>query len=143
MCREEGFDLSTMKNEGRLADAAVIGIVKEVSKTEKDEIGIAEFNSKYFPYPLYFDEEKAMYKYLGNRKITSMLTLNPFSIWRAFSSINTRMTEKGISGNLSGDGATLGGIIVYSKSKGVVYQYKEQTGSEIPKAEIENAVKSC
>ena len=55
--------------------------------------------------------------------------------------LGKRLKEKKVDGNYNGEGTILGGIIVYSKEKGVIYEYKEMTGSEIPKDDIINAIK--
>jgi hypothetical protein len=55
----------------------------------------------------------------------------------AFSSqIGRRQTEKGIEGNLAGEGIVQGGIIVLNGAGGVEYMYKEKTGYQIPRDEI-------
>jgi len=83
------------------------------------------------------------YKYLGNRKITSDVPFswNPFTIWRGFKEIGERIKAKKLEGNYTGEGRTLGGIMVYSPDQGVVYTYKENTGAEIPTDEIIAAAK--
>jgi hypothetical protein len=61
---------------------------------------------------------------------------NPFTLWSNWKTLGARLSSKKIEGNYKGEGLTLGGIIVYSPDKGVVYSYKEVTGSEIPSQEI-------
>ena len=52
-----------------------------------------------------------------------------------------RLKEKGdIQGNLVGEGAIRGGILVISPQNEVLYRYDEETGQEIPAAEIAAAV---
>mmetsp|Transcript_16715 Transcript_16715/g.21472 ORF Transcript_16715/g.21472 Transcript_16715/m.21472 type:complete len:138 (+) Transcript_16715:308-721(+) len=136
-----------MQKEGALGKANLIGVIKEVAPcatAETDEeLGVEEFQSKYFPYPLYLDEEKGMYSYLGSRKLTSLpFTWNPFKLYKSFKAIGERIKEKNLEGNMRGEGLTLGGVIVYSPSKGVVYEYKEVTGKELPVEEISKAAKS-
>ena len=77
-------------------------------------------------------------QFLGNRKLTSDVAFswNPFTLWSGWKSLGARLKSKKIEGNYSGEGLTLGGIIVYSPDKGIVYSYKEVTGSEIPSEEI-------
>lgn len=135
-----------MKNEGKLGKANLIGIIKEVapcSTAETDEeLGVGEFEKTYFNFPLYIDEEKGFYKYLGSRSLTRDVPFswNPYTLYKSFQDLGKRLKEKNVDGNYKGEGLTLGGIIVYSKKKGVVYEYKELTGSEIPKEEIMAAI---
>lgn len=137
-----------MAKNGDLGKTRLIGLVKEIAPcaTAKndEELGVAEFQSKYFAgYPLYLDEERAFYNALGNRKITSDLegSWNPLTVWQGFKSIGERIKAKNLEGNFRGEGLTLGGILVISPKDGVVYKYEEQTGKEIPRQEIIDAVK--
>jgi len=118
----------------------VFGIIKEVSPDEEDSFGVKEFHDNYFPYDLYQDESLAFYNYLGKRSLWSLFSWNPFS-WGSVFSMSGRTDERGITGNLKGEGIVLGGILVISKTKGVVYKYLEMTGSLLPVDEIEKAVK--
>lgn len=61
---------------------------------------------------------------------------NPFTLWSGWKTLGARLKSKKIEGNYKGEGLTLGGIIVYSPDKGIVYSYKEDTGSEIPSEAI-------
>ena len=65
---------------------------------------------------------------------------NPFTIWSSFKALGTRLKAKNIEGNYKGEGNTLGGIIVYTPEDGVVYKYKEESGSEIPAQDIIDVV---
>lgn len=148
LCREEGFDLSSMAQSGELGKARLLGLVKEIApcataKTD-EELGVAEFQEKYFGgFPLYLDENKVFYQQLGSRKITSDLegSWNPLTVWKGFTSIGERIKAKNLEGNFRGEGLVLGGILVISPKEGVVYSHKEQTGKEIPRQEIIDAVK--
>ena len=42
--------------------------------------------------------------------------------------------------NLKGEGTKLGGVLVVSKTKGVVYRYLEMTGELLPVDDIQRAV---
>ena len=125
----------------------MVGIIKQVApqgaKTDT-ELGVGEFQEKYFPHPVYIDEKLDAYKYLGSRSILKDVPFswNPFKLYSSFTELGKRLKDKNIEGNLVGEGATLGGVVVYSRKKGVVYEYKEITGSLIPKDAIENAIKT-
>ena len=147
LCREEGRDLSDLVKSGVLGNRVKrVGLVKEVAPcaTAKndEELGVSEFQSKYFNgFPLYLDETKAVYSALGDRKITSLKgSWNPFVVWQGLKSIGERIKAKSLDGNMRGEGLVLGGILVV-KNKQVVYTYYEETGKEIPKADIIAAVK--
>lgn len=130
----------------------MIGIIKENTDVE----GIQTFQRKYFPFPLYIDEKKGFYKALGNRKRIF------FNILRSYSGLRKRLKMKGkIEGNYKGEGLLQGGVILVSTASGsaddvaspssageshsegegkVLFQYVEQTGSEVPVKDIEEAV---
>lgn len=138
-----------MKKDGVLGSADLVGVIKEVAPTGKvqtdAELGVEEFQTKYFPHPVYVDEARSMYQYLGSRSITKDVPFswNPFKLWASFKGLGERLKAKGIEGNYNGEGLVLGGVVVYSKDKGVVYEYKESTGSEVPREDIVAAIKSC
>jgi hypothetical protein len=127
----------------------MFGIVKEVApavnaKTD-EELGVAEFQREYFPYPLYLDEAQGFYEALGKRVITKDLegTWNPFKFFDGLKDIGVRLKAKNIEGNMAGDGLVLGGVFVIdSDAEDVTYVYKEATGKEIPREEIADAVKA-
>lgn len=69
---------------------------------------------------------------------------NPLGVWRDLKALGVRLRAKGpeggIEGNLVGDGLTLGGILVLGPQSEVIFQYKEETGQEIPTEEIAAAL---
>ena len=152
LCREEAFDLVTALKNKQLSGYNLIGIIKEVApcstaKTDA-ELGVDEFQKKYFNnQPLYLDSELNFYKYLGNngklRTLTSLpFSWNPFTIFKSFKAISERISKKGLEGNYRGEGFNLGGVIVYTPKKGIIYEYKEITGNELPMDEIILACKN-
>ena len=126
----------------------MFGVIKEVApavnaKTD-EELGVAEFQREYFPYPLYLDEEQGFYEALGNRQITNLEgTWNPLKFFQGLKDIGIRMKNKGIEGNFAGNGLVLGGVFVLdTDAEAITYTYKEATGKEIPRDEIADAVKA-
>ena len=71
---------------------------------------------------------------------TENIFTNPLGVWRDFKALGERLKEKKIDGNMVGDGLTLGGILVIGPKNEVLYQYKEETGKEIPTKEIADAL---
>ena len=93
------------------------------------------------------DEERIFYQELGDRKLDFKLgraLTNPLGTWRDIRALGKRLKAKGpeggIQGNLVGEGLTLGGILVVGPENEVIYQYKEETGQEIPIEEIAAAL---
>lgn len=140
--------MASLQKAGKLGRAKLIGVIKEVApcataKTDT-ELGVAEFQEDYFPYPLYLDESKGFYEALGKRTFSDLPgTWNPFEFWAGLKSIGERIKAKGLDGNMRGEGLVLGGIFVISPKKKSVTTFPESTGKEIPSDEIEAAVKAC
>lgn len=125
----------------------MVGIIKEVAPvkgaaTDK-ELGVSDFNTQYFPYPLYRDINLSFYTALGQRSILGVIPWNPFKLYEAIQKMKSRMKEKNIKGNMNGEGLVSGGVIVVSKDVGVVYVYKEIIGQPVPVDDIKAAVLAC
>ena len=130
----------------------LIGIIKEVAPisgaaTDFEQLtnSVLEFQEEYFlNYPVYIDLDKIFYKALGNKSILSqkLHSWNPVKLYSDFRKLTTRLKTKKITGNLVGEGLIKGGVLVVSKTNGIIYQYSEETGSLLPIADIENALKN-
>ena len=151
MCREDAFEISSRFAAGDYAQQQVklIGVVKEVAPVAgaaTDEVlGVGEFQSKYFHnFPLYMDSERHFYSYLGNKSLLSqpLHSWNPFKLYSDFQSLNQRLKEKHIDGNLKGEGLLKGGLLIISPKDGIVYRHEEATGTEMPYDEIEEVLRS-
>jgi len=144
MCREEALDVTSLLNEkDSFSRFKLLAVIKEVAPTKKcadDEcLGVSDFATKYFPDGDVFHEPSGgFWEALGGRRVTSqgLSTYNPFKLYRGAKEIGRRQTEKGIEGNLAGEGIVQGGIIVLNGAGGVEYMYKEKTGYQIPRDEI-------
>jgi len=139
LCREEGKAVADLaaREDKPLEGFGLFGVVKEVGV---DDEGLAEFQSDFFPHPLYRDEEVSFYTALGSRK-WSLTTWNPLKLWRGMREVYKRLKVKKISGNLKGEGRIQGGIIIFDKHGKARYAYREETGSEVPIDDLICAVK--
>jgi hypothetical protein len=150
LCREEGLALSTLHKSGSLGNAKLYGIIKEVAPVKgaltDEELGVGEFQSKYFPHDLYRDADQQFYNLLGSRNLftdNSIPSWNPFSIYSSYQNLKARLRSKSLKGNMAGEGIRLGGIIIAAPGRDIVYTYLEKTGQEIPENEIVEACKSA
>eukprot|EP01031_Cornospumella_fuschlensis_P024965 gene24965-30161_t len=117
----------------------VVGIIKEVAPVKGAEtdaqLGVGEFQSKYFEgFPLYMDAAKKFYAHLGNKSLLSqsLPSWNPFKLYSDYKSLTKRVKDKGIEGNLNGEGLLKGGLLIITKEQGIVYQHNEETGFCMP-----------
>lgn len=123
----------------------VIGIVKQEESAEGD-LGVVEFHYKYFSCAaaLYLDEERELFKQLGERKINipAASFLKPWKMWTDMQSLAARLKDKGVEGNMKGDGLVQGGIVVLGPAPecAVLYTYYEETGKQIPVLELDAAI---
>lgn len=139
LCREDALEISSRFKSGEYSGANLVGIIKEVapvSGAETDEIlGVGQFQTKYFNnYPVYLDHDKVFYSYLGNKSLLSqpLHTWNPFRLYTDYKTMSGRLSDKGVEGNLKGEGLLKGGLLIIHPSEGIVYQHEESTGTEMP-----------
>jgi hypothetical protein len=122
-----------------------VAVCKEIEKEDDDTLGIGEFADKYWEgNPLYQDKDRAFFTFLGNKKLSIPLKslLNPIRAYRELKALGARMKERGLEGNLKGEGLVKGGVLVVGPDDTVLYTHFEETGSGIPKealAEIKAA----
>ena len=106
----------------------------------QDDAGLEEFHKDHFPYPLYKDVNLKFYEAFGSRSFTDNITLNPFRAISALRRHNQRHKDKGLEGNLKGDGVTKGGLIIFGKDGSPQFMAPEQTGAEINEDELLSAL---
>jgi hypothetical protein len=121
----------------------VVGVVKETVDLE----GLLEFATRYFPFPLYCDKSRSLYRALGDRRVgLGSLLLNPIGwmgiacdAWNrivASSSSSHQQQEiqggaTSANGSSAGDGLVQGGIILFDK-RGIPFAaLEEETGVEL------------
>ncbi|CAJ1931564.1 unnamed protein product [Cylindrotheca closterium] len=140
LCREQALYLKFLFQNypDETKGFTIVGVVKEFCDKSGGE-KLQAFHDKYFPFPLYLDIDKAAYKALGNRRAglgAALKILNPFS------DTSKRLKRNQIQGNLMGEGFLQGGIIIYHKHGIAAYKYEEETGLELPVADIVKGLRS-
>ena len=144
MCREQGQQLTDLatkdsQNADLMKGFEMFGLVKEIGV---DDEGLTEFYKNSFPFPLYKDDGLVFYnEFYGMRKL-KLTTWNPLRLYRGFKEMNTRLKEKNLEGNLTGEGLVQGGIIIFDNSGKAKYAYEEETGKEVPIDDIVAALKA-
>lgn len=143
LCREHGQQLTELAahSDKPFDGFGLFGIVKE---TGVDDEGLSEFYHKNFKYPLYRDEDLFFYDvFFGKKKLgLSSLPWNPMKLYKGYKNMNKRMSEKGLEGNLVGEGIVKGGIILFDKYGIAKFAYEEESGSELPIDEIRKALQA-
>lgn len=94
----------------------------------QDDEGLKEFYDQHFPFPLYKDEEKEIYKAIGAGSILAGMSWNPLKVWRDIKAMGQRLKKKKIEGNLVGEGLKTGGVVVFGSDGSPKYAIKEVTG---------------
>jgi AhpC/TSA antioxidant enzyme len=104
------------------------GVVKE---TGVDDKGLMDFK-QVFPHLLYRDVNMTFYEAFGNKKL-SIWSLLYFLIFRRaeYKQMVARFEEKGLSGNLKGEGLVLGGVVVFDAKGQPRYAYKEEDSKQV------------
>lgn len=128
LCREHGKQLSNLSS----SKIAVLGVVKEIGV---DDAGLNEFHKDYFnSWPIFLDEELHLYKAMGNRSIFKVKTL--FKLIAGMRKLGRRMSQKGIGGNMVGEGTIQGGILIFDAKGNLVHVLLENITNEINMVEI-------
>lgn len=128
------------RSDKPLEGFGVFGTVKEIGV---DDEGLVEFYN-HFKFPLYRDEDLFFYKvFFGNKKLgLSSLPWNPVKLYKGYKKMNQRLAEKGLSGNLTGEGIVKGGVVIFDQFGIAKFAYEEQTGSELPMDDIFKAIQA-
>ena len=106
-----------------------MGVIKE---TGVDNEGIVDFRKNYFDYQLYCDKAYEFYQALGDRKVGVQFVFNPLAIVDMICNAYSRLTSKGIEGNMLGEGVTQGGLMFFSTTGEPRFTYEEVTGKDLP-----------
>jgi AhpC/TSA antioxidant enzyme len=117
----------------------VVGVVKETVDPE----GLVEFATRYFPFPLYCDKTRALYRALGDRQVgIGSLLFNPLSLIGIICDTWNRITSKQIEGNQRGEGLVQGGIIVFDSRGTPFAAAEEETGVDLSVQDIIRTVQA-
>lgn len=117
---------------------SLIAIVKESGAVAVDK-DIQELYHKYFPFPIYKDEDWSIYKHvLGNRKDSY------FNLVPKMFQMKKRLKENGITsikGTFTGgDSLTAGGILIFDKEGHLRSILYEDFGSPLQRDHIQQAI---
>ena len=137
LCRAEATQLYKIKPE---LDALGVSLTAVLHESIPEQV--AEFTGKFWPGACLLDERKDLFSFLGGgvlRKGTLLTFLNPFSrVWS-----NAKAAE-GVEGNFTGDGLTLGGLLVVKRGGEVQYAYQEEVfGDHAPKEDVLRAAREA
>jgi len=126
MCRKEAKEITALLP--RLAQQnktpKVLGIVLEDLPGE-----ISGFRPYLPNATLFLDKERKMYEALGKKKIGLLDLFRPSTISGFFQT----KKDSSVSGNMKGDGFTLGGVLVIGNQKqGVLYEWREPNNLNLP-----------
>jgi AhpC/TSA antioxidant enzyme len=122
-----------------LEGVEVVGVVKETVDPE----GLVEFATRYFPFPLYCDKTRSLYRALGDRQVgIGSLLFNPFSLLGIICDTWNRITSKQIEGNQRGEGLVQGGIIVFDARGKPFAAAEEETGVDLSVQDIIRTVQA-
>lgn len=132
LCREQALYLKFLfqNHPKEVQGFNIIGVVKEFCDSGKS---LHDFHENYFPFPIFHDDKKTVYKALGSRRVSLSTTLK---IMNPFSDVMKRIKKNDIKGNFAGDGFLQGGVIVFKTDGEPAFKYEEKTGFELPVSDI-------
>lgn len=131
------------KLSGAQAEVPLVAVVREVAPTAKVKedagpkgLGVGEFQYRYFAgKPVYWDEDWGFVKAMGNRKWKLNLKApwyKPWAIWKEITGALAALKDKGVEGNLVGDGFTQGGVLCIGPGEqGVTYAHFEEGDPDV------------
>lgn len=138
LCRAEANQLYKIK-----PDLDKLGVSLTAVLHENLPEQVAEFRGTYWPGErVFLDQNKELFTFLGGGQLRrgSLLSfLNPFSrVWA------NAKEASGVQGNFTGDGLTLGGLLVVKPGGEVAYAFQEETfGDHAPQEDILRAAKAA
>lgn len=141
-------------SDSKKKQVPIVAIVREVAPTKsvKEDagpkgLGVGEFQQKYFGgRPVYWDKDQLFVKAMGSRTLKFKFKnpwYKPWAVWKEITQGMKAFKDKGVEGNLVGDGWTLGGVIVVGPGdQGVTHAFYDENepGAGIPFDELVAAV---
>ncbi|KAL7063284.1 hypothetical protein AAHC03_01733 [Spirometra sp. Aus1] len=124
-CRLEALELSRFQSALDSRGVRLIGIGHDVD-------GVEEFQrEQFFSGELYLDPKKETYAAMGFGSVGAFSGLR--SLFQSQGRSLIRETkDKGVQGNLKGDGWQLGGLLVVEKGGKVLYSFQQKQVTENP-----------
>ena len=120
-CRGHAMQLASLVES--MPDVSLMGVIKPEAVPEER---LLEFYIKYFPFPLYQDDDWSLFAAMGNRKLSvwSMIKNAP-KLAKHYQEQNTHNIAFG------GDLYTLGGLLIFDAQQQLRFVYYEKYGEEL------------
>lgn len=132
-CRLASQELSNIAPVLQQNNVRLVGVGLE-------ELGVEEFvEKKFWSGELYIDQKKEAFNALGFKRI-SLLSLPGMLISRIARRQNAKAKERGVGGDLKGDGFQNGGLVVVEKGGKVLYSFVQENVAD--HAENEDILKA-
>mmetsp|Transcript_54525 Transcript_54525/g.151258 ORF Transcript_54525/g.151258 Transcript_54525/m.151258 type:complete len:157 (-) Transcript_54525:107-577(-) len=126
--------------QGQVPFFAVVREVAPNKRVKEDAgpkgLGLGEFQTKYFGgNPVYWDEDQLFVKEMGNRGIKFNFKApwwQPWAIWGEIQEGLKKLKDKGVEGNMVGDGLIQGGVLCIGPGdQGVTYAHFEENDPDV------------
>lgn len=124
-CRLAAQDLSLLGPRLSCENVRLVGVGLE-------QLGVEEFvEKKFWDGELYIDEKKQSYKDLGFKRF-GLLSLPGLLLSRIARTQMAKGKERGVGGDMKGDGYQNGGLIVVEKGGKLLYSYVQENPADHP-----------
>mmetsp|Transcript_48014 Transcript_48014/g.109223 ORF Transcript_48014/g.109223 Transcript_48014/m.109223 type:complete len:158 (+) Transcript_48014:89-562(+) len=130
-------------DDANAREVPFVAVVREVAPTAKvkedagpNGLGVGEFQYRYFGgRPVYWDEGQGFVKAMGSRSLKLKFKSpwwKPWAIWKEITEGLKKLKDKGVEGNMVGDGMTSGGVICIGPGQqGVTYAHYEENDPDV------------
>jgi hypothetical protein len=139
LCREEAIHLWNERAQFEALGVKLVCVLHEWKLRE-----VEGFAPEYFGGPVYFDEAKAFYATVHGGQVKRGNVLDLINPWgRAWANMQRARASGTVKdSNLTGDGLTLGGLLLIGQDGQVAYSFAEKTfGDHAPFEEVLAACK--
>uniref|UniRef100_A0A6V0KCY1 Peroxiredoxin-like 2A n=1 Tax=Zooxanthella nutricula TaxID=1333877 RepID=A0A6V0KCY1_9DINO len=129
--------------DGKKSKVPFVAVVREVAPTKsvKEDagakgLGVGEYQHRYFGgRPVYWDEDQKFVEAMGNRRISLKFKApwwKPWALWKEITEGLKKLKDKGVEGNLVGDGLIQGGVLVVGPGdQGVTFAHFEENDPDV------------